>query len=167
MKAAFNLLLEIAIIIGVLVVVMGCGRAGVDPAFDSYVQSFEADAKANGSRAQVTYGVEFGDPTQANCAESSGGCCEVGFAGWSRRVVVKRAWWDKLDETARTSLLYHEFGHCSLGRKHNDKTVYYGKGDQGETIMMPVSIMYHAAPGGWAFTHYHDSYLEELFKEAP
>lgn len=146
----------------------GCGRAGVDPAFDTYVSAFEADARTQHSEARVTYGVEFGNPSEHGCKTNAAGCCDVGFAGWNRVVVVDRKWWDAAatqsdGEASRNAMLYHEFGHCSLGRKHTSAMTQIS-GPMGSTLTIPESLMNPDVVSGWNFTHNHDAYLEELFK---
>jgi hypothetical protein len=149
----------------------GCGRAGVDAAFDGYVSAFETDAAAHGSQARVTYGVQFGTPGDHGCKATAAGCCDVGFAGWSRTVIVDRKWWEGTfqavpasdGEADRTAMLYHEFGHCSIGRKHKSGTTQI-PGPMGSTLTVPESLMNPDVVSGAYYKLNKDGYLNELFQ---
>lgn len=108
---------------------MGCGR-NIDPEFMPYVERFMKDG---GLTAITSIQIEFGN------AEGAVARCSKTFSGPIIR--VQRSAWgfvgNELGESGREQFLYHELGHCVLGRDHVD-----GHVDDGHA-MVPKSIMYH------------------------
>jgi len=54
-----------------------------------------------------------------------------------RYVHVRRDAWDQFDEQDKENTIWHELGHCSLGREH-DETLY----KDGPWRGCPASLMY-------------------------
>lgn len=67
--------------------------------------------------------------------------------------------WNNSDDMDREQLIFHELGHCILGRGHTSQFVTLN----GETI--PQSIMYPDFISEDIYTEYHDYYIIELFSE--
>ena len=42
------------------------------------------------------------------------------YSNGSKQVVIDEPYWDRVDETEREYLVFHELGHCLLSRDHDD-----------------------------------------------
>jgi hypothetical protein len=129
-----------------------CGRTEVDPEFADYITAFEQDSVRYNNEQKISYDVKFGD------TKGQGAKCT--HSPIHKEVLVNQKNWDQLDKLSRLMLLYHEFGHCSLGRSHNnemrvDQTVY----------TIPRSIMNQHPVTGLEYQQHEDDYLKELFKK--
>lgn len=89
------------------------------------------------------------------------GTCRYGGAwgpagpGDYRKITIDPMKWDiYLTPETRQVLLFHEFGHCILGREHDTTIAVHGN---------PKSIMYPFILSQYAYTTYFSSYISELF----
>lgn len=64
--------------------------------------------------------------------------------------------WDSLSAVQREILLFHELGHCLLGRPHDNNTLENG--------IKPESIMHATLLDEHLYTLFYNDYLNELFK---
>src|SRR4051812_38212013 len=104
--------LKFSLLVALLLLSTACrkGNRKIDPEFMPYVDQFESDAKAHRKAIHVQSNVRFGSTDR-----SKG---QVGFCdGWGS-VTIGREFWDVATERARIALVYHELGHCELGRAH-------------------------------------------------
>lgn len=126
-----------------LLLAQACGRAPViDPAFQEYVKSFEAAAEVT-----VWSDIQFSD----ELTQSNAGRCNLS----SKAIVINRAEWQKWPVTFREQIMFHELGHCVLGRVAHVESV---KSDSN-----PVSIMHPSfgvIPKYWKTNR--AAYLKEL-----
>lgn len=76
------------------------------------VKSFESDYKISISYMPITF-VEILDKDNPNTV----GRC---YGPFSRHIELNSPAWDKLSNTDRKTLVYHELGHCVFGRAHRD-----------------------------------------------
>lgn len=94
--------------------ISACGRY-TEPAFAPYVAEFRVAAEARGvvdTSADLGTSVEFGEPHAGKMATCF-------YSPLGARVVVSRAIWDDTKFTEeRRLLIFHELGHCVLGRSH-------------------------------------------------
>lgn len=133
--------------------VSGCGRAVYQVGeFQRYVTQFENESIARGHPTRVhDLIIEFGDlpPNKnGNCRTSS---------VLTPKITINRAVWPMLDEPRREALLFHEIGHCILGRPHDDAEVVLGGRSRPESVMATYlldSNVYQAN---------REAYLNELF----
>lgn len=102
------------IMLGLIPLIFGCGQAPHDPGiFSPYVQEFEDTARSQGvSVSAAGMSIEFGTPAISD---------ELANCDWSGHIVVKQDVWDGLNEYDRKMLMFHEMGHCVLGRQHSDQ----------------------------------------------
>lgn len=130
-----------------------CGApppAHIDPAFQSYVNIFNAAAALRGKaylRAENT-GITI---RWAILMPSYAAVCH---SGGIPVIEVDPNYWVKVNEWNRETLILHELGHCILNRGHNTVTPY--KDRQFKSVMYPVNIV------GDYFAH-KAAYLDELF----
>lgn len=73
-----------------------------------------------------------------------------------QKIVLLRSWWGQISLAEQEVLLYHELGHCMLGRPHRSGP----KGPEG----FPASIMYWQLVPGFAYERHRDYYVKELFQ---
>lgn len=86
------------------------------PVFEKYVQRFIKDAAARGiviDFSDTGLSIQFRDAV----SKESGGVCRG-----NHNIEIEKFFWDGLNELEKEGLIYHELGHCELGRPHrNDK----------------------------------------------
>ena len=124
--------------------------------FSSYIEDFESTAKRVYGASSFSIGdipVNFGDTTND---EFDGVCIE--YSGGKKEVIVKESWWNSADSLQRKQMIFHELGHCRLGREHNSETIQTGA---GETVK--ISIMNPVIPASYHYRRYQSGYDEELF----
>lgn len=124
-----------------------------NPVFNSYIKSFEAAGSKNGvSVSASNVPVNFGDTENPNHR----GICAT-YQDGSKEIIIQKSWWNAQPEDFKESLIYHELGHCVLGRDHDDHTVNIA-GQIYKTSMMNTTIIspIHYSPN-------KDNYHNELF----
>lgn len=137
------------IVLFVVLGMTGCGKRtsqrSVVPELERYVETFE-----DYLGAQIDYPVYLGQLP----ALVAGECVQDGNG---KHVEIDIATFKVSNEAQRESLLYHELGHCTLGRKHNDSLDVNG---------FPASLM-NSYMFNWYEAAYYSSnrasYLRELF----
>jgi len=98
-----------------MLLLSACGKkidGVIDPAFDQYVQDFEMKVGVPVSGVSVTF-----KPTEYPVL----GVCIYG--GEIAKVEIDPTQWERMDSHGREQLIYHELGHCVLGRGHDDRKV--------------------------------------------
>ncbi len=139
----------------------GCGR---DPTleeineFSPYFQRFEAASAQYGrdtsgdSRVRILYGALH--PGEV-------GVCEQG-PFQAPRVLVSRPAWQARSEAGREALIFHELGHCLLGRDHKDDFAALQR-QKGRGIYLPASLMNTRGVRAEYYAADRSYYLKELF----
>lgn len=82
-----------------------------DPYFDKWVAEFEVDVGVSAYKIPIKFNV-LQNNVIGKCVRSSEG----------NHIEIDRMYWNTNHKYARKALLYHEIGHCVLGRGHNDHT---------------------------------------------
>jgi hypothetical protein len=128
------------------------------PAFNSFVDDFEIKGKAITGNANFSVGdvpINFGDTENPNF---QGVCFE--YPDGTKEVIIKKSWWDaNNNHNYRESLIFHELGHCVLGRDHLDDTA--ANTEDSFKISMMNSVI--VAPED--YQPHRDQYHEELFTQ--
>lgn len=88
---------------------------------------------------------------------STNGKCNEGN-NMSPTIILNSDLWPYFDADMREELVFHELGHCVLGRGHTSRTFNLGEGP------IPYSIMSPYIFDGSIYKQYHDHYLQELFQ---
>lgn len=121
-------------------------QAYIEPEFEYFVDLFELEQK-------VTVDIEMKFAKLE--LPSVGMCYYYQYQDGTREFVnieIDPDYWQSTSETRKEVLLFHELGHCVLGRDHDEQKVYY---------TVPKSIMYP-----YLFEHayqtYRSYYVEEL-----
>lgn len=126
-----------------------------DAAFDSYISDFEQLGKTLDGDVNFVVGdipVNFGDIKNP---EFQGVC--YSYSDGSKEIIIRKSWWDGHTDDYRRSLIYHELGHCRLGREHLDDT----REVNGETLK--VSMMNSVIVRPRDYDRFTSPYHKELF----
>ncbi len=135
----------------------------VPAAIEPFVERFVQEAAARGISLNVTnLVVEIGLLTDED-EDVAGTCTNGGLTTPLIRLDTTKNWWSNGD-MIREEVIFHEFGHCLLGRPHQDDVLPNGDF---------ASIMRTKSPGLYAFYEFldvnlsykRDYYLSELFDE--
>lgn len=140
-----------AFFLAVIVIVSGCGRQSSFDGFEKYVSSFEAESKLRGiniDASKRSLKIEF-----ANMASNHRAICHSGFLE-NPTITVNPSNWSNQNESGKKWIMFHELGHCLLGKGHNSDLSSDGE---------PVSIM-HPSLFNWAhFELNSKEYFDQLF----
>jgi hypothetical protein len=130
-----------------------CGRKPVlevAPELQPYVTEFEAISVEAGSAVKIQDLVAtFGTLDNPR----SNGVCEL-QTGEPPKITIARNKWDRMSIEKRESLMFHELGHCILGRRHDPATTQDG---------IPASIMNPYSLDSYIYSENRTYYLAELF----
>ncbi len=109
------------IYLGALLVLTACVKdkeeeVFVNEEFDYYFQRFETAAAERGLELDIEdLTAHISIIQEANVA----GVCETAETG-ERTIRVDNVYWNNADEWEREFVIFHELGHCVLGRGHTD-----------------------------------------------
>lgn len=149
-------------LLGVLCLLTACGRGptAVESAeFAPYVTRFNNFSKEYGrdTSEDPDVAIMF-DKLESDVV----GACETGpFHG--PRIYIDRAAWEGKGDEGREAILFHELGHCVLGRDHINTTLTVGRGGGMRTWKIPSSLMHLRGVAGSIYSERKDEYLRELF----
>ncbi len=114
-----------------LLLLAGCGGY-IDAELVQYVDEFRVEAESRGLRPSPDLGisVEYGETPNKSVA-----FCEYGL--FRNRVLVNRERWGGVAfPLEKKALMFHEFGHCVLGREHVSDT------EQSLMIAKPIHVLF-------------------------
>lgn len=137
-----------------LVIVTGQGTIEnhIGPAFIKYYDSFIMDANTHGYPLDPNTGItiQYGPMTMDSSAAE---CTHLGHMAIGATINVREDFWDKQPDRVRKSIIYHELGHCLLGREHSPYR---------------TSFMYECAPAiDWVtYKAYPELFTQEMFDNA-
>jgi hypothetical protein len=126
-----------------------------DPVFKEYIKKFEANGQKHHGDKNFSIGdipINFGDTENPMF---KGVCFE--YSDGSKEIIVQKEWWDNVDHAYRESLIFHELGHCRLGRDHHNKTHEQDQSTFKLSLMNSIIV----APGN--YRRFEEDYLVELF----
>lgn len=128
----------------------------IDPELLTYFERFESEANA---RNIIIDFDKLGISGQIVSIRGSTivGQCVTNDDG-PDRILIEQDYWKNLSDLQREFLVFHELGHCALGRIHNDEKYLNGS----------CRSMMHSSAGVCRSTYSdetRDSYLNELFGE--
>ncbi len=124
-------------------------------AFASYVQDFELKGRIamnDGSFSVGDIPINFGDTEN----DSFQGVC-FEYPDGTKEIIVRKQWWDAVGEAYRESLLFHELGHCRLGRDHLDDV------RQSSNDTHKISMMNSIIITPQKYNSYKEEYQRELY----
>lgn len=120
---------------------------GIDPAAAPYVATFEA--KAGASIGDIPVGLTTNIQAEAGVSGDVVGVCVIWNSsnGPFKEVLLDYNFFHAQNDAGRTSLIWHELGHCYLNRAHNPQVVsgttdandvnYPDSGEAPESWMYP------------------------------
>lgn len=125
----------------------------VDPTLKPYLYSFlKEGAKRQVYPDYIGLTMKFDKIADYSKQEFTVGYCETGDNVW--QVVVDTSFWNFADDYEKEELVYHELGHCLLGRDHCNVV-----DSDGHTI----SIMNEYIGDSADYQQRHDALVDELF----
>lgn len=125
-----------------------------DPQFDKYKRSFEEDYYVETGQVISTEAIHINLKDKVDDKNSYVGICIIWPGG--QDIIIKEAYWKTLSEFSRKAIVYHELGHCALGRTHDNSLDEDGRA---------TSIMNQYLIAGSQFYTYYEQYIRELFTE--
>lgn len=123
-----------------LLLLTACGHAEIDLELAPYWQEFVYQAQLRG--------VEITDSPDIIFVEKFEEPGRLGVCTWAGNIEISRAWWKTLGSSYREITIFHELGHCALGKGHSDS---------------PDSIMYPYVGVQKGYEKNREFYLDELF----
>lgn len=139
----------------IALIFVGCGdemSGKIDNALLPIALEFQADAIAHGSSVKVTsinigfddqYGMDLGEGIIAGCKVEG--------------IIVARKIWEMATDLERKVVMYHEFGHCLLGRDHK-----LGMNVERRIVLSMMAINIIAVIS--SFEANEEYYINELFE---
>lgn len=130
------------------------GHVDINKDFQAYVNRFAQVARADNQNVEINnIVIEYDEKMASNIL----GIC---YYSRVRRVTINPRFWNSryTSNAGREQLMFHELGHCLMGRGHNDQELVSQDG-----YRMPASIMnsYFFSPSWYAGNLNY--YLGELF----
>lgn len=143
---------------------VGCGKQNGQAQdlgnYSAIVNQFVSDAQANGKQVDIGSLVITVQALPTTSTAVTGGTeisttegeCTMTMNGPT--VIISQNAADTYDAESFEALMYHELGHCLLGRVHTSATESNGN---------PISIMFPAGVVGSVYYASRSQYLNELF----
>jgi len=128
-----------------------CAPQQIDPLLQPYYNDFMA--RANAANSYIEYSTPsliFGQMPEPQWA---------GYCDLSSHTAVIDPGWKTMDMYSQQELVFHELGHCVLGRMHVLAVLPNTDPNAGN----PVSIMYPIMLRPFNYAAMQDYYLQELF----
>ena len=91
---------------------------GVDPALWSHFSNFEAEAAIRGLDIDLYLANITGEISEIDEEHVAGQCTYSNQA--PNAVTIDKTFWDQSNELFREFVVFHELGHCFLGRGHEE-----------------------------------------------
>jgi len=148
-----------------VVVVLGCTSFKKKPefgVFQSYVDSFKKAAKSQGVRPYlgsltIVFVDGFKGPDKTIDYSGIIGLCMPGDIIHTPVIYISKPYWTRTNELRHEQLIWHEMGHCVLGRPH----LMQIKDEHPISIMYPDTDVVNDEV--WYLEHKQD-FIEELFR---
>ncbi len=108
-----------------LVCLTACGKSlnynvQIDPVLYPQVEAFQQTALANGRQIDIQNIIVKFD-TEGVTSEAKPGRCTLGP---NEEILINKAYWIKVSPWTQRELMFHELGHCVLGKKHDDSGLH-------------------------------------------
>ena len=136
------------------IVLMGCGRTPTPEEkqeFTPYLQRFVQHSNQRGRPVSGDLNIVYGSFKGSHL-----GMCDEGWLR-SSHVEINRDAWRTASEPTREMMLFHELGHCLLGRSHLDEEANL------KNYRIPASVMNTHGVSGSLYQRFQNYYLNELF----
>jgi hypothetical protein len=123
--------------------------------FSALVQKFEFYGKQEFDDPNFIVGdipINFGDTTNPDYD----GVCLV-YPDQTKEIIIREDWWASAHPIQKEVLVFHELGHCRLGRTHDEDVL------EVNNSSVKVSIMNSIIPDVQTYNQNKDGYISELF----
>lgn len=123
--------------------------------FQSLVQKFEFHGRQEFDDPNFIVGdipINFGDTTHPDFD----GVCLV-YPDQTKEIIIREDWWRSAHPIQKEVLVFHELGHCRLGRTHDEEVLAV------DNRTVKVSIMNSVIPDVSTYNQNKDGYITELF----
>jgi hypothetical protein len=124
----------------------------IESALLIHFTNFEAEAVAHGLDIDI-FSLDINGYIQNIETRGTLGQCKS-YSDGSQQIVVDEQYWNRISNSEREYLVFHELGHCILEREHNDE-----RDENGNCI----SIMQSGNNG--CKSVYNDNYKAQLLNE--
>jgi hypothetical protein len=147
-------LLKLLLLFSIAAVSLGCGKGVRDTGpFEAYLNDFETHSQNSyNHRLQVNdikiYFAQLDASILARCTMSDG----------TPQIAVNEQMWKGLAPDVREVLLFHEFGHCILNRRHDNTKLDSNRRWESLMAQWPQLIT--------DYSQHKEAYLKELFAPA-
>ena len=139
----FNEAFQSYFLIGLIIFITSCaGPRYKDSAFLQYVEKFENLYNISASNIAIFFDV---------MEETTGGIC----SGRGVIKINKELWFDITSDAKKEALIFHELGHCLLGRDHVDDLF-----DDG----CPISLMHPILISEYCYEKHKEDLQYELIR---
>lgn len=128
-----------------------------NPEFTPYIQAFleEGAKRVEHLEGRISrMNIKFGD-----LAEGIDGSCKR--KGKNSLITIDGSIWRRLDSLQKQALIFHEMGHCLLGRKHTNQELPRGECASLMVEKQDTSTCYY----NFYANEWRAYYLDELFAE--
>ena len=120
-----------------------------NPEFYPYIQEFESYSKLNTSQVPISF---------ANLEGNTAGVCHYFRMGegpirWGY-IEIDEPNWKLMSQNQKVNLIFHELGHCVLGRDHTPKN---------SVEACPSSFMDDTILSNYCLELHYKDYLHEMF----
>ena len=143
-----------------------------DAAFLEHIQEFEESGAKETGNQNFNIGdvpVIFGDTEN----ESYKGVC-ITYTDSKKGIIIDKQWWDSATSEFQESLIFHELGHCVLGRSHKDDTQIAsssavstnGSAASSSTKEYKLSMMNSKIISPSDYKPLREAYITELFNSS-
>lgn len=122
---------------------------GIDDEFHPYVQKFEQEWGHQVTNVDIVFVAFLPGTTAAECFQTIG-------SAYQRYVRVAKDKWTRYPPELKEILIFHELGHCSLNKKHND---YFDS--SGRPLSIMNSDISDVLP--WWYGDHKKYLIKELF----
>jgi hypothetical protein len=123
--------------------------------FLGLVEKFEFHGKQEFEDPNFIVGdipINFGDTTNPDYD----GVCLV-YPDDTKEIMIREDWWKSAHPIQKEVLVFHELGHCRLGRTHDEDVLSVNN------ATVKVSIMNSVIPDIQTYNQNKDGYITELF----
>ena len=131
----------------------------VESDFQIYLDEFETISKVH-----YDGGINFASSGSLEYYQKDSVAICIIYRSGNKEIKVDRGYWIISDETVKEQLIFHELGHCALGRQHKNELMIVN--EYSEQTYMPQSIMYPSSFGGQLYYILREYYISELLDES-
>ena len=157
---------HLLIFLAMILFTISCGQIeyNVDPIFEPYVEDFLEEARKNGLDLDLReegITIELSDVRQVDAS----GRCTTGPN--QRRIVINKDAWSASLPDFKRRLMFHELGHCVLGRGHRNEKFTNGvwkssmRGSPLTDIELRTAIPYYGFRKAYYDTELFDESLPD------